>query len=173
MGKRIVTVDASGAGPLARARNNHRRAVLTRDAMSFVHGVLVAAGDEKISRLDVIGHGHPGLIYIGGGGQDECPTKCIAVESKSYLLSNINVLRLLENKFEPDGIVRLHACRVAQGIAGELLLWQLADLWKVRVQGALVTQFPDNADHFEGNYYVEATGSGHPIGNMLENHRIR
>lgn len=173
MGKRIITIDAANDGALRLARANHRNAVLTNDVGEFVRLVLTAAGGEKISRPDVIGHGHPGLIYVGGAGRSNDGSKSIGVNVNSSGLYNTNMLRLLEGAFEANAFVRLHACRVAQGLHGQMLLWQLADLWKVRVQGAVVTQFPDNADRFEGSLYVESTGSNGAFGNVLEDHPIR
>lgn len=155
----IHTIDASSNdnGQLARARTNHREAVLTNCVLDVVVGILQRVGDSLIDRLDIIGHGHPGQLNVGGG---VCPAahQVIAFD-KSGRFYNRDILALLCGRFAPNALVRLHACRLAQGWRGELLLFQLADLWQVRVQGALVTQFPDRSDRFEGRYYVESNGT--------------
>lgn len=173
MGKRIVTIDAADDRVLKRARCNHRDAILTNTLAEFVIRVLAASASEKISQLDVIGHGRPGQIYVGGAARIHAETHIIGVSPTNGQLYCVNVLRMLTDAFAPDAIVRLHACRVAQGRDGSLLLWQLADLWRVRVQGAVVTQYPDDADRFEGRLYVEASGMASTSATVLQNHSIR
>lgn len=172
MGKRLVTIDGSQDrnGELQRARRNHPNAILTSDVLTLVNGVLRAMAGEKISQLDIIGHGVPGQVIVGGGTTHCDSTKVIGINENFYLF-NYNILTFLKGCFEEDAVVRIHACRVAEGAKGNAFLWQLANLWNVRVQGALVKQFADRADRFEGRYYVEASGNGN-LGNILTNHRI-
>ncbi len=159
MSFRICTIDASSNdhGQLARARNNHRSAILTNCVLDLVIGVRQRAGNNRLEQLDIIGHGHPGQLNVGGGVRPDAH-QVIAID-KSGRLFNYDILHMLCGSFAENAVVRLHACRIAQGWMGELLLYRLADLWKVRVQGALVTQFPDNADRFEGRLYIEADGT--------------
>jgi hypothetical protein len=155
----IHTIDASSNdhGQLARARNIHRNAILTNCVLDVVTGIIQRVGDSRIDRLDIIGHGHPGQLNVGGG---TCPQahQVIAVNDDGRLF-NRNILALLAGRFAENAVVRLHACRLAQGWKGEALLYQLAELWRIRVQGALVTQFPDRHDRFEGRNYTEANGA--------------
>jgi hypothetical protein len=156
---RIQTIDASSNdhGQLARARSNHRNAILTNCTLDVVIEALRRAGEDLIEQIDIIGHGHPGQLNVGGGVSPEAH-QVIAIDENGRLF-NRNILSMLCGHFTSNAVVRLHACRVAQGWRGELLLFNLADLWRIRVQGGLVTQFPDRRDHFEGTHFVEANGA--------------
>jgi hypothetical protein len=155
----IHTIDASNNdnGLLARARHNHQDAILTNCVLDVVVGILQRVGDNRIDRIDIIGHGHPGQLNVGGGTRPESH-QVIAINENGYLF-NRNILALLCGHFVPNALVRLHACRLAQGWRGELLLFSLADLWQIRVQGGLATQFPDCHDRFEGRMYFESNGT--------------
>lgn len=156
---RIHTIDMSSndRGQLARARSNHPQALLTSNVSDLIRVISHRIGEDQIEQLDIIGHGHPGQINVGGGVRATA-AQVIAVDI-GYQLYNADLLSMLCGKFAPGAVVRLHACQLAQGMSGEMLLFQLARLWQVRVQGALVTQFPDRADRFEGRYYTEANGT--------------
>lgn len=162
----IHTIDASSNdhGQLARARHNHPQALLTRNVRDLVRVILQRIGDDQIQQLDIIGHGHSGQLNVGGGVRATAE-QVIAVDDW-YQLYNRDSLSMLCERFAPDAVVRLHACRLAQGLRGEMLLFHLAQLWRVRVQGALVTQFPDRADRFEGRYYIEANGTPNNLAPM-------
>jgi hypothetical protein len=155
----IHTIDASSNdnGQLRRARNNHPHALLTNNIQDLIRLIHQQIRDQQIEQLDIIGHGHPGQINIGGGVRPRVE-QVIAVDDW-YQLYNAEILSMLCGKFAPKAIVRLHACRLAQGMRGEMLLFNLAQLWRVRIQGAFVTQFPDRADRFEGRYYREVNGT--------------
>lgn len=173
MGRRIVTIDSSNdsCGTLQHARSNHQNAILTDDVSTFVSRIKDAIGTEKISQLDIIGHGTPGQVIVGGGTVHCDVTKVIGVNN-TYNLFNYNLLSYLRGCFDENAVVRIHACRVALGTKGNVFLWQLADLWKVRVQGAFIEQFPDRVDHFEGRYYLEANGNSN-LGTIIETHQNR
>jgi hypothetical protein len=155
----VHTIDASSNdnGQLARARNNHPQALLTRNVADLIRAILSRIGEDRIELLDIVGHGHSGQINVGGGVRPTAE-QVIAVDDW-YQLYNADLLGMLCGRFAPDAVVRLHACGLARGMRGEILLFKLAQLWRVRVQGALVTQFPDRADRFEGRYYTEANGT--------------
>jgi len=156
----IQTVDASKNDhhcQLIRARHNHPNAIPTKCVLDLVIGVTQRAGQTLIDQLDIIGHGCPGQLNVGGGISPR-RDQVIAVDD-SFRLYNREILALLRGRFASGAVVRLHACRVAEGVSGECLLYQLSQLWQVRVQGGLIRQMPDAADRFEGNLYRQADGS--------------
>lgn len=141
-------------------RRFHPQAVLTNSVRSLVSGVINRAGYKKISRLRIFGHGNKGLQAVGGGQRPDFATQVIYVDNGGNLIPR-GLLALLCGRFAPNALVQLHGCDVAAGgwSKGLRLLQRLCDLWDVRVQAALVDQYADAGDRFEGTYYIEADGS--------------
>ncbi len=151
-------------GFLVDQRRWHPNAVHSHDVMSLVQGVLGRATSDTISRLRIFGHGRSGQQGVGGGIQTGHPqvSQRIGVDSLADPLPgalwNRGVLAALCGRFTPDALVELHGCHVGARWAGEILCWQLAQLWQVRVRAGIADQVADAHDRFEGRFYVEADG---------------
>ncbi len=131
-------------------------AVIAPDVRRMVNCILYRAGDRLISRLRIFGHGSSGSQCVSGG-QHANDTQRIKIDNGGNLL-NRDLLTLLAGRFSANALVQLHGCSVGSGWKGRALVRELANLWDARVQAALVVQYADEANVFEGVQYVEADG---------------
>jgi hypothetical protein len=138
----------------------HWRPVLARNVEDMVDGIIARAKTlATIELLRLFGHGSPGDQGMGCGMSAGTAATNIAVDGTGKL-NNQKKLLLLKPYFAKGAVVQLHGCEVGAGSAGRQLLTLLADLWDVRVQAAIFTQYPNLfQDEFEGSYW-EADGSG-------------
>lgn len=166
-------------GFLADHRRAHPRAVRSHDVLSMVLGVLARAADQPISRLRIFGHGRQGQQNVGGGTLPDV-TEAMFVEPNVQPsrgrpapgeLWNRGILQMLNGHFTPDAIVELHGCRVGTHWEGSILLWQLSQLWRVRVRAGLARQVSDAADRFEDSSYVEGDGRPGALQPIVTRHR--
>ncbi len=155
MSVNIDVVDSSRRdnGFLVDERRLHPHAISCHDVASLVNGVLRRAGTESIARLRIFGHGHDGLQAVGGGTRPSA-VQYIAIDNSGELM-NRTTLSLLCGHFAAGAIVQLFGCRVARAY-GELLLWELARLWQVRVQASNVRHDADPHDRFGSGHIREA-----------------
>lgn len=169
---RIDVIDSARRdnGFLEDQRRLHRNPVLCSDLATMIMGVIERAGGQPIERLRIFGHGRGGLQAVGGGTRPQAH-QLIAVEDNGNLHNNY-LLSMLCGCFTPEALVQLHGCRIAQGWRGTLLIYQLANLWRVRVQAAYERQVADRADRFEGAQYIEADGRPDSLTPLLD-HRTR
>jgi hypothetical protein len=131
-------------------------AVIAPDVRRMVNCIIYRAGNKKVARLRIFAHGNTGMQAVSGG-QTPSWDQVVAVNNAGNLV-NQDHLKLLTGYFAADGLVQLHGCLVGSGWKGQALVKALAALWNVRVQAALVNQFADKANAFEGSHYVEADG---------------
>jgi hypothetical protein len=156
---RIDVIDSSRRdnGFLEDQRRMHHNPVLCSDLPTMVVGVIERAGGQTIERLRIFGHGRGGVQAVGGGTRPQLH-QLIAVNSEGNLY-NAYLLSMLCGCFAESALVQLHGCRVARDWRGTLLVYHLANLWRVRVQAAYDRQFADRIDRFEGAKFIEADGT--------------
>jgi hypothetical protein len=137
-------------------RKLHPDAELTTDLISFVKAVKGAVDSKagSIGFLYVSGHGAPGVQLVGGGRHTKL-SQMISVDRWGKLRQT-KLLGQLTPLFAKDAVVRLDGCNVAESWRGKVLLWELAELWNVRVQGGTITQLVDKHSMTEGNQLMEA-----------------
>jgi hypothetical protein len=166
----VIDMARRDNGFLADQRRMHRNPVLCSDLATLIMGVIERAGGQPIGRLRIFGHGRAGRQAVGGGTRPE-PHQLIAIDENANL-HNSYLLSMLCGCFAPNALVQLHGCRIAQGWQGTLLVYQLANLWRVRVQAAYERQIADPDDRFEGARYIEADGNPASMTPLLD-HPIR
>ena len=169
---RIDVIDCTRRdnGFLNNQRRVHSNPVFCSDLATMVMGVIDRANGQQIDRLRIFGHGHAGHQFVGGGTHAQAHQLIAAYENGE--LHNRDLLSMLRGCFTADALVQLHGCRVARGTRGNLLVYQLAHLWQVRVQAGYDRQFADRGDHFEGSRYLEADGRPGSLIPLLD-HRTR
>jgi hypothetical protein len=95
-------------------------------------------GRRSIFRLNIYGHGRPGLQSIGDGRGNE--------SGKNLSDGNVHnfndSLVTLKPYFRKDAIVTLHGCKTGKGKEGTTLLKHLANILGVPVQAGMETQYP-------------------------------
>jgi hypothetical protein len=153
MGQRIYVVQGGSDGrnpdlvvaAQQTAEDLGLRPIIVRDVTQMVDAILARlnsiSSTERISYLQIRGHGYPGNQMIGPGEsgfptQDE---RIIGVRANGELLNRTQLHRL-SGRFERGAVVELYGCNVAQGAAGQQLLEKLAALWggvEVRASDAL------------------------------------
>jgi hypothetical protein len=106
------------------------------------------AGGNKISRLNIHGHGAPGLQATGEGATKSEPGGHL---SHLNVRRHAAVLRELTGLFTPDAVVVLHGCCVGQGEPGSRLLSELAAIWGVDVLAGTGAQV-DELEGLEGAF---------------------
>jgi hypothetical protein len=122
----------------------------------MVQVVLQTAGQHKIARLRIFGHGHEASQRVGGG-QGGNDTQRFWLDKKGRL-HHQGLLAHLCHRFTPHAVVQLHGCEVAGGRLGLHFLKRLAHLWRVRVQAAVKEQYAHQGSHFNGKY-IDGDGS--------------
>jgi len=169
---RIDVIDCTRRdnGFLNNQRRVHSNPVFCSDLATLVMGVIDRANGQQIDRLRIFGHGHAGHQFVGGGTHAQAHQLIAAYENGE--LHNRDLLSMLRGCFTADALVQLHGRRVARGTRGNLLVYQLAHLWQVRVQAGYDRQFADRGDHFEGSRYLEADGRPGSLIPLLD-HRTR
>jgi hypothetical protein len=156
-GKTVKVVDGDPTdNTMIADRRTHPDAELCTDLPSFVNAVKNGCDQKKnsIGLLYVCGHGAPGIQAVGGGRAPRLTTM-MSVDRWGNLRQTA-LLGQLTALFTSEAIVRLDGCNVAQCWRGKALLYELAKLWNVRVQGGTVTQYNDPLSKLEGTEMMEA-----------------
>ncbi len=108
--------------------------IIPRDVGQMVDAILrrlnSVSSTERISYLQIRGHGYAGSQMVGPGDQGfpSNPERIIGLQSNGELLNRTQLQRL-SNRFERGAVVELYGCNVADGAQGQQLLEKLAALW--------------------------------------------
>ena len=95
-------------------------------------------GTNTIYRLNIMGHGAPGVQSVGGGPH---------IKQGKYLDTNVlmqysNILGRLKPYFRADAVVTLYGCEVGSGAEGTLFLKQFSRIIGALVQAGEKVQYP-------------------------------
>jgi hypothetical protein len=143
MGLYICAIDSNWeATNVADLVINNYWSVRVNSVLDMVIKVSSRAGNEKISRLVICGHGAPGQQGVGCGQEftleKDKVEKYLWVDMfTDRLVGNAEIyLPTLRAKFEPTAIVSLNGCRTGAGSEGDRLLKRLAFILGVKVEAA-------------------------------------
>ena len=97
---------------------------------------------RRLNVLRIWSHGRPGgQTFTGGHGGEEYRLAHWTGISVANVGAMQATLERLKPYFAVNGRAELRGCEVAQGLAGEQLLLQLAKIWQVPVLGGSATQY--------------------------------
>jgi len=120
------------------------------------------AVSHKIDALRIWGHGDIGGQNISAGTDGSGVLAHRTGLSPSVVRREEAVLRRLTPYFAPNGRVELRGCAVGRGFDGIKFLQQLADVWGVKVYGAVELQPMVGLDWFGPVYEVPQKDKGEP-----------
>jgi hypothetical protein len=118
--------------------------------------------DHRIDALRIWGHGDIGGQNISAGTDGSGVLPHRTGLSPPVVRREQGVLRRLCPYFAPNGRAELRGCAVGRGFDGTKFLQELADIWRVKVYGALELQPGTGLDWYGPVYEVPPRDRGEP-----------
>lgn len=140
----ITVIDRRDPGPGFLTSLLRLNEVYMTNTTSMVNNVLAAAGQNRITRLNIIDHGQDGGMQLGDD--------LIFDDNMRYFRGTLSLLR---GHFAADGFVHLQHCFVGNNRA---LLRTLAQIWQVPVFAG--TGYHRPAIRFQDGQYVRCDPNG-------------